>query len=84
MNTVDINRVDMTEIFLRQLGGSSELSPQSSLLSHFHQNGMHLDVVLHANWELMEQKHNRNQLHYKVNCGKAINNKCIFIYPYFC
>lgn len=34
---------------LRQSGGSSEWSPQSSSVSHFHQKGMHLSF-LHTNW----------------------------------
>lgn len=33
----------------RQSGGSSEWSPQSSSVSHFHQKGMHLSF-LHTNW----------------------------------
>lgn len=41
--------------YLRHSSGSSEPSPQSSTVSHFHQNGMHLSV-LQRNCKRRERK----------------------------
>lgn len=45
----------------RQSPGSSDRSPQSSSVSHFHQNGIHLSF-LHTNWgEMSQQVHISNE-----------------------
>lgn len=44
----------------RQSAGSSDRSPQSSSVSHFHQNGIHLSF-LHTNWGEMSQVHISNE-----------------------
>lgn len=51
----------------RQSAGSSDRSPQSSSVSHFHQNGIHLSF-LQTNWWEMLQEHISNEKWYVSFC----------------
>lgn len=51
----------------RQAAGSSDRSPQSSSVSHFHQNGIHLSF-LHTNWGEMLEVHISNEKWYVLFC----------------